>query len=395
MSSWSKLVRGYGFLMLTALFLLAGGNAFAAQAQDKFDLEIKRDTPDPDRPNMVRILVMIRDANTGKVPPEKRLEKVAVNAFAEPEGGGAQTDVNGCVRRTSIEGGAKRGLHDCAVFVEQGGEWEFTVVINTLASERAVDNEEPGASLVQLASQTKTFKVNAPKLEGFNQERESIEASADEIALLQIHVIAVLAWVASAALLSIIALPPLRRLVSDRAMTVLEVRCRTLISSLGATCVLIIVTGSFMLAFQLPYDFPTSMDAAKDVFGLPFGQGYFGALAVKLFTFVVMVGATVVIAIAASKRARIPSALEQRDEDADDTIDDADPWHASSRGQVITGGTAIAQRKRSPADMHRQLDTAPAMVAAVFFAVGLAITGFCVTLLKYFHELIEAIKAFI
>lgn len=394
MSKYSKWPRAFGCLALLALFLLAGGTPLAsAAAKPQYDLEIKKTPPDTSNPNLVGLLVMVRDADTGQVPAEKRLDKLSMNVVAEPAGGGKQTEINGCVRRSTIET-AKPGLHDCAVYVSQGGEWAFTVVINTMASERAVQNEASGATLNQLVSETKTFSIVAPKLEGFNKGLAGIEGSPHEVINLQGHVIAVAAWAACAALLSFIAVPPLRRLLSDRAMTVLLVRCRTLITSLGVTCVLTVITGTVLLVNMLPYELPLSSDDAEATFGLPFGQAYFATMTVKLLTFVVMVAATVVIAMAANKRARVPAELEEQGEETDVTVDDADPWHpGASRGRGTAGGAAVAVKKRTAEELHGHLDTAPAMVAAVIFAVGLAVAGVCVTLLKYFHELIEAVKA--
>lgn len=394
MSKCSKWLRALGCVALLTSFLVAGGTALAsAAAKPQYDLEIKEAPPDPSNPNLVRLLVMIRDADTGEVPAEKRLDKLAMNVVAEPAGGGKQSEINGCVRRSTIET-AKPGLHDCAVYVSQGGEWAFTVVINTMASERAVQSEASGATLNQLASETKTFSIRAPKLEGFNKGLAGIEGSPHEVVNLQGHVIAVAAWVTCAALLSFIAVPPLRRLLSERAMTVLIVRCRTLITSLGVTCLLTIVTGTVLLVKMLPYELPLSSEDAEATFGLPFGQAYFATMTVKLLAFVVMVAATVVIAMAANKRARIPAGLEEQGEETDVTVDDADPWHpGASRGHASTAGAAVAVKKRTVEELYGHLDTAPAMVSAVIFAVGLTVAGVCVTLLKYFHELIEAVKA--
>lgn len=381
-------------LTLMGSVMLAGAQAAAGSAQ-KYDVEIKRGVVDKTNPNLVTLLATVRNADTNTIPSENVLKGLSVNAFGQPAGGGGQTDISGCVRLTSIEN-AKRGVHECAIYVSKGGAWKFTVAVNTVASEHAVELGKAGASLNRVGGGTATLEVDAPKLEGFNRERASIEANPRDVVILLAHVIGVIAWSLCAGLLAAIALPPLRRLLSNSAATVLEVRCRTLITFLWVSFLVVLSTGAIMMGQMLPYELPTSWDDASATFALPFGQAYFGALAVKLLTFAVMVAATVVISLAANKRARIPSELEDADAEGEILYDDADPWHASAGNHSGTAtASAVVTRKQTREQLLRQLDTAPAMVATMVFAVGLAIVGFCVTLLKYLHELIEAVKAYL
>jgi hypothetical protein len=138
------------------------------------------------------------------------------------------------------------------------------------------------------------------------------------------------------------------------------------------------------------------------VFQLPYGKPYFLSMGVKLAAYAVMVLALFPVIFEAQRRSHLAS------EAGDGTVQsaaspwDGSPWVVQSRAQG-TGPSAATATLEAPAAERIPVPTARATRSAgvlaragtVVIALGGATVLVCVTLLKYFHEFVEASRAVI
>lgn len=222
-----------------------------------------------------------------------------------------------------------------------------------------------------------------------------------DVLLLQAHVIAALFWLLSCVLVALVAVPALRKLPSAGFLHELQVRRDLVLGVLWGTFVVTLGTGTYLLFQQAAYDPPLSGSDWNQLEFLPYGLPYYYALYGKIALFLLMGAASLILSMEASRAARFSEARGGPGEAGPDSgagFDEAD-WldeevlpEGSTAGPVEVGtggatevGTRLATRTAGPR----------ASIATLWASVGVLVVGaggvgFCVTLIKYFHELSRA-----
>src|SRR5207302_1337902 len=231
-----------------------------------------------------------------------------------------------------------------------------------------------------------------------------LRARAREVVVLQLHSLFAGLRGLCVALLVAVALPAARRMLSTRALHRLEDHLGLLIRTALAATALVVRTGLYLLLHQTAYKTPWSVSAARGVFQLPYGKPYFLSMAVKLSAYAVMVLALLPLIFEAQRRSHLASEAGNGAMPSAALRRDPSPW-ASSRlapGNGPAAGTATLEApaaERLPVAVRTarepQSTAVLARVGAVVIALGGATVLVCVTLLKYFHEFVEASRAVI
>ena len=217
---------------------------------------------------------------------------------------------------------------------------------------------------------------------------------------LELHTVFAGLWGLCVALLVAVALPAARRMLSTRALHRLEDHLGVLIRGSLAATALVIGTGLYLLLHQTAYKTPWSFSAARGVFRLPYGKPYFVSMAVKLSAYAVMVLALLPLIFEAQRRSHLASEAGNGAMPSAALRRDASPWASSRRapGNGPAAGTATLEApapERLPERTTGEPQRAglPARVGALVMPLGGATVLVCVTLLKYFHEFVEATRA--
>lgn len=332
-----------GGLILGALLLwcaAASTPAATAQAPDDLAVRIERDL----RPGalsselVVNLKITVTDRPTGRAP-EQRLE---VYAFAD-EPAGSRTDFFPCAHEHDNSPEVPRGVYLCTVLVDHGGRWRFSGVVNGL---RANADAVP----VTLARSTIELDIVSAEVAP-SALPVRIKGRAVEVALLWSHAAAAGGWLVGTALAAFLALPALRRRLSTDGVHRLEDRFDAIVKATWVATGLLVASGTYLLVNQTAYDTPLSPARMDAVFRLPYGKPYFLALAAKLALYGAMLAASALLLTEARRQRRAGS-----------------PAGETSPPLLIRLSTTT-------------------LVAG---AVGVSVS---ITLLKYFHELIEATRA--
>jgi hypothetical protein len=308
----------------------------AALAAPALDIRIERD-PRPGALSSalaVNLKVTVTGRDTGAVPADD----FEVYSFAEPVAGAA-TEVFPCAQEHDNSPEVVRGVYLCTVLLNHGGRWRFHSVVN---ARRANPADRPVAlGRAETPLDIATGEI-APAV-----DVNRIKGRLVEVMLLWGHAAAAGVWLLATGLVAALALPALRRRLSTFGLHRLEDRFAVLVKCLWAATGVLIASGTYLLVNQTAYETPFSSSRLDAVFRLPYGKPYFLALAAKLAVYAVMVAASAVLLREARRQLR-----------AGDTV----MIPASVRVGTLTlvGGT-----------------------------VGLSLS---ITLLKYFHELIEAAR---
>jgi hypothetical protein len=216
------------------------------------------------------------------------------------------------------------------------------------------------------------------------------------IVMLQFHVIMASLWAILAILTAMVAIPALRRVPSAVGLHLLQVKRELLLNGLWGSYLLTLATGVWLLYKQAAYDPPVSGADWTELKHSPYGLPYYYALYTKIGLFLLMGVATWVLAMEAARAARASEAAggpTELDLDAEDEtwldeevvpegVQDDLGVFGADEGTTMTTTRTEARRRLAP---HTPVATLWA--AIIFIAVGLGGIGFCVTLIKYFHEL--------
>lgn len=308
------------------------------QAAPVFDIRVERD-PRPGALSSalaVNLKVTITERGTGAVPADD----FEVYAFGEPPAGPA-TEYFPCAQEHDNSPEVVRGIYLCTVLVNHGGRWQFHSVVNQR-------RQSPADQPVVLGRAVQDFDIDtaevAPRLDVIR-----IKGRLVDVALLWGHAAAAGAWLVVAGLVAAVALPALRRRLSTFGLHRLEERFDVLVRAMWAATAGLVVSGTYLLVNQTAYETPFSSAGLDAVFRLPYGKPYFLALGTKLGVYAVMLAASFALLRDARRQRRA----------GDDTM-------------TVTAGGRLG---------------ATAMVG------GTVVLSLSITLLKYFHELIEAARA--
>jgi hypothetical protein len=309
----------------------------AAPAVPALDIRLERD-PRPGALSSalaVNLKVTVTERDTGAVPADD----FEVYAFAEPAAGPA-TEIFPCAQEHDNSPEVPRGIYLCTVLVNHGGRWRFHSVVNQLRA-------DPAGQPVAVGRTAQDFDIHtaevAPRIDA-----NRIEGRLMEVALLWGHAAAAGVWLVAAASLALLALPALRRRLSTFGLHRLEDRFDVLTKALWTATAVLLASGTYLLANQTAYDTPFSSAGLDAVFRLPYGKPYFLALGVKLAVYAVMLAASFVLL-------------------------------REARRQLRAGAVVVV-----PASVR---------LGATAMVGGTVVLSLSITLLKYFHELIEATRA--
>jgi hypothetical protein len=216
------------------------------------------------------------------------------------------------------------------------------------------------------------------------------------IVMLQLHVVMASLWAIAAILTAMVAIPQLRRIPSAFGLHVLQVKREVLLNALWGSYILTFSSGVFLLYKQAAFDPPFTGSDWTALKHTPYGLPYYYALYTKIGLFLLMGIATFVLAMEAvraakeSEEAGGPIDLELEDDDQiwleDEVIPEGMEDDIGVAG-VAEGTTLTASRLQARRRLATRTPLAALWGAIAFIVVGLGGIGFCVTLIKYFHEL--------
>lgn len=387
----ATLRRACAALVVLLVALVLGASSAAAAPADenpeKIKVTVARAPIENVNPNNVSIDITI--VNTGtKKPPVARygVFLTARQGSGEP----ILEEPENCVQVNDNDPAVAPGIYRCSIIVNNPGAWTFSSFVNlpTVTGQKqlkALDTTIDIPNAVQLAGEYKGL-------------RYVVEGKTFEVFLLQIHVVFASLWLLLVGTISFIAVPRLRRMLSTLALQTLEVRRSVLTSSMWVTFGGTLITGTWLLNTQTAYKAPFSTNnfsfsAYDDITRLPYAAMYFNALYVKILVFLVMAGASTVLAMEAARQAQAA-----QDSFGDD--DEIDMWasgvHFDEAGHVIHDGKApSAAAVEAPRATVAPVGISQRLLWACVAVMvgGTGVVGLCVTILKYCHELIETANA--
>jgi hypothetical protein len=350
----------------TAAAVVATAPGAAAQDAPTVNIQIERDLR-PRTSIVARLSVAYRvtvtDAATGQSPSEGYLVAArATNADGE------ESEYFACGRVADVDSRTPPGVFDCTVIVDHGGVWEFVAVVS--------QEREEGQPAVPIAHNSVPFELNTTQsLEGISPG-PGVSGGPGDVMLLLGHTAVAASWFVCAAMLALLGVPGLRRRLSVIGCHLLERRLDLIVQATWATAGLTVASGAYLTLTQAAYDPPNSPSEVEEVFDLPFGKPYFLTLALKITLYLMMMVASVPL-VREARRRMLSLAAPQEAED---------PYPG---GSGAAAGTAVAVRPVA-APGERPAAVRLGVAAVVAGGVGVWV---CVTLLKYFHELVEASRA--
>ncbi|HUR74090.1 MAG TPA: hypothetical protein VMZ00_07425 [Sporichthya sp.] len=389
-------MRGVAVLLgaLAALLLLAGPAA-AAENPEKIKVTLTQAPIVNTNPNNITMDITI--VNTGtKKPPVARYgvfltaREGTSTSTAEP----ILDQPENCLQVADNDPEVAPGIYRCSIIVNNPGAWTFTAFVNlpTVTGQKQLKVVEATLDI-----------TDAVVLEGqYKGLRYAVQGSSFEVFLLQFHVILASLWLLLVGTISFIAVPRLRRMLSTLALQTLEVRRSVLTSSMWIAFGGTLITGAWLLTTQTAYKAPFStsrfsFSAYDNITRLPYASMYFNALYVKILIFLVMGGASMVLAMEAGRQAQAAQDSATGDED------EIDLWgtgvHFDEEGHVLhdetaapgpSGRTAVATHTRA---VQVGISQRALWACLAVMVGGTGVIGVCVTILKYCHELIETANA--
>lgn len=380
--------------LLLALVLAATPSLAAAQSTPGLDVRIERDTRPTSIDNglNVNLLVTITEHATGLSPRDHFEVYTSATYPNEPE-----TSVNACGEIRDNDPDAKPGIYRCTVVVDHGGTWNFVAVVNEKRRNPAEQPRTLTHTSVQIPIETNAV---APDI-----DKRQIRGSMGTVAILFGHSAVALAWLLSVAALTVLALPGSRRHLSSLALHRLEGGIDFILKANWTATALTIGSGVYLLLKETAYKAPFSSSAIRNVFALPFAKPYFLSLWTKIALYAVMAPASVLIARAARRQQRLDSGRRAPSQ----PLGQAAPerlaiWrgeaqktpHPSGGRTLLAPPVAVPTQAgeqahtKDPQVVVQEVSPTGARLAAVAVSAGGVGIWICVTLLKYFHQLIEA-----
>jgi len=360
-----------------------------AQAEFPWDVKIEPDTRPRASLTELRVdyVVVITEKGTGAPPPLS--EKWSVFAQVTDPGGGDPSEAYACGdehEASPTSNPVPNGRYACTQFVDRGGDYLFNAIVNVR------NDANPEATPVTLTEVSLPFTVDSDTRYTGDPDRFEVEGSFVDVAMLWGHGMAAGLWFLGALALAALVLPGLRKNLSSLCTYRLERRLDGLVKLTVATTALVTFTGVYLLMNQTAYETPFSLSALDDRSLLPYGRPYFLALFFKIGVYAAMVLATIPLVRAAWRQ------LRRQDAGAETSaVHGASTARSRARDAIWTGGAvAVAEPEADapdPAPAARRTVPMGVRIPALVVLVGLPVILFCVTLLKYWHELIEASNA--
>ena len=378
---------GIGGTLVAVLLSLVPNRAIATGS---IDVQVERPDIKTTGPNYVPIVVTVTDAAT-KGPPK---ENYTVAVFAS-NAQGEKSDNYECGNRAYNSGGTP-GIYDCTVIVDHGGRWTMNGVVSSIPRGARTQKEAQQRAVI-VGRGSVDLDVDAPALRGYTPDKYAPKGRAFDVVLLQAHSVFAVLWAILMLPMIGLAFPGIRRMVAAAVVHRLEDHLKVLTRVVVGLVVATVATGVWLMLYKAGYKPPFSADKIRSVFRLPYGKPYFLTLWLKITTYVVMVLFTVPVIREAHRRSRLTS------EDAAPSLPLAQRSRAGVWGTPATSGAGTTARSATivldrPATEEERARQSAAVrgggvlprLGALLVPVGVSVILVCVTLLKYFHELIEA-----
>ena len=208
-----------------------------------------------------------------------------------------------------------------------------------------------------------------------------------DIVMLQLHVTMASAWLILAVVVALMAVPRLRRIPSALGLHALQVRRGLLSSVLWSLYLMALSTGIYLMFQQAAYDpeWPGG-DQWTGLEAKPYASPHFYALYTKIGLFALMGLATYVLsreAKKASKESEAAGGPVEVDLYADTYDDDIYPTYGTTKLTTY----AAAMKKTEAKKPKRTVHVVPLWMSVGVMLLGSVGIAFCITLIKYFHEL--------
>jgi hypothetical protein len=342
-------------------------SAAGAQTAPNLDIRVEVDTSPRTSFSELGVYrrVILTDRSTGQPP----VAEYAVYGEAATLDGRERTGAFECEEQIKGNPQAPPRVYYCPLFVDHGGAWTFSAIVNQA---RTDTKQAP----VTVGRVTAPFRLDTKDVYTGDPNTKPVKGKFVEVFALAGHEFAATIWFFCALAMAALVFPPFRRSLSAGALYRLERRLDLIVRLTWATTGVVVVSGLYLMLNQAAYKTPFSRSAIDGVFALPYGRPYFLALAVKVGIYALMVAGSVPLMRGAQRNLRF-QALPAPAGD-----------HRTTPG---SGGVALAVETRpAPPGPRERLATVPARVATVIVVTGVPAILICVTLLKYFHELVEA-----
>lgn len=357
-------MRRHAWWLPLAFVALLGVPA-AAQTTPELDIRIERDTrPRPGVTELgVHHIVTITERVTGQ-PPKNRY---AVFGLATNPSGGEQSPSFGCGHVADDDPTIPPGMYLCTVYVDHGGKWNFIAVVNA-------PKADPNLPPVTVARASAPFELVTEQVYT-GVEDDGVKGDASDVALLWGHVLVAGLWFLCVGALAALAVPALRRRLSSLTVNRLEWRLDFLVKLTWGVTAAVIGSGTYLLLNETAYETPFSSSEIDGVFDLPYGKPYYLTLAAKLALYALMVLAVFPLVRGARRQLHLGYGMAAQGKPAPSTA-------PAGEGTLLTAEAPPVVEQRASLLVY---------LAAVVTLVGVVGISLCVTLLKYFHQLIEAV----
>ena len=360
-------------LFLAVVWLVAFPAAAGAQ-QPAPDLDVRVERDASTQASFTELAVYHRitliDKTTGQ-PPKAGFEVFAQAALPD---GKDQTLAYECEEMYLNDPKIPPRVYRCPLFVDHGGTWNLTVIVN---KQRADPKQTP----VPVAKASASFQLDTKDVYTGDPNKKVIRGKFAEVFALSGHEFSAAIWFFCVLALAALVFPAFRRNLSPAALYRLERHLDLIVKLTFAATGVVIASGVYLMVNQTAYKTPFSKSAIDGVFALPFGKPYFVTLAVKLTIYALMVVASLPLIRGAQRNLRLYSEAVP-----------AAPglWSPKAGAAVAGGGVATAVETAAPDRPTERTATLPALIGTLVVLFGLPSILVCVTLLKYFHELVEA-----
>lgn len=379
-------------------------------------LEVRTDNPDP-LPSPLYIPLRARLTDAGTRQPVADPYTVRASVRPSPRGTPPDPQANEASKEAydfayphgTVEG-AEAGVYNGVVIVPAGGRW--TVIVNAYNTKEADTARLPrslGLAQIDVDATGPALETAQGRRSGDVAGNTNPKAQTSEVALLFIHSIVAGLWFALAGLIVLLGLPNRRRLLAPALSDRLDRNLRRLSQGLLWATVGVWGTGLLNLKKAVAFPPPLSSAQATRLFRLPYAKPYTFALYTKIGLYAVLTLSALALVKEARRRVAEFDDVRFRAERAQAAAPTATVGQVPAAGPAPAiaftprrPGTATATAVRPAARSvpvtapEPSVSSAPVGAAFRFATASLVLGGgaivFCVTVLKYWHILSEAVR---
>lgn len=319
-------------------------------------------------------------------------------------------ETQACLERWYTSTTTPRGIFWCTVIVDRPDTWTHSAFVNKrkvggeFGEGGGAGGDEVPVNYGQAHAAIPCLESDGCKrLLSVDNPRSAVKGDAADVAFLSIHTIFASGWFLCIGLLVLLSLAAGRRLLSARGTHMLESKLDRIVTGAKATTLAVAATGIYLMFRATAYNTPSTPDKLDAVFKLPYGRPYYMSLFIKITLYAVLVGFSFVIIKEARRRST--TVLEGGRRRVGREVSSDDIWGANWEEKPPTpvstsgSGTTAVMVDEPRVIVEEEADEAAGVVEAtrkgtrvaiLVTAAGVVGIWFCVVLLKYFHQLIEA-----